>query len=836
MSPPLITESHQDSFSQNSFGDRYLYRVNREAFNKLGANAVFEAFFGKPLLAENTLHIIVGTDSGLLLRHLASGELASGTRYLFIELPEVLAVLQTEGLLDLLGDRAACVTVENWLEQARDFKINEYFYINNVEFWQSIAAREANVPEYTEVVWAIDAELNRLRWLGQTELGNETFSQCQMANLADNLIPATVLKNAFLDKTAILLAGGPSLDAAIPWIQEHRQQIVVLAVSRIARRLQQVGLKPDMVFSVDPTELSFDVSKEMLEFDDQVALIHSYHITPLLLGQWRGPTFYLGELLPWKSALNQVSLRAPGPTVTNTALSVAHALGFSRIILAGLDLCFNKDGHTHAQGSNERLAGPRFDLTGLQVKTNGGWMADTSPDFEQALKTLEAQAKMITGSGHCQLLNPSPDSAFIPHVAHLPLDQICLPEQNLEVGTILRTHGSSQNSNTRIHHIDKVLREIRKGIHNVRGIKELAIEALMHNEGIYVVDAVNPRASGRSKIKLDKVERQFNTRYRLFARLTKRLGIRDFIKVTRPFDDVELDAGNAKLLGAVYYEAYRDGAERLLNMLQNAEQKLLARMEEDRPEPDFGLLFARWRKDRQPGRGRVWRSRHPDMVMTAQTLAEFENLDGEYREVLTSTSSKHLQRAKQHASLAFAQKRARILLKNRQTQDLETLLANLAQHPEAEKAQQLQHLVNGYIAELQARFDDAISSFLQIIDAEPSPLLEDALVRVFLISVELQNLDNAGFALECLSQISPTYLPQYAEVLKLQQRPLDAIDVYNRYIQKFPEDVFVQLRLARLFFDLNILEPCQLLLSYIIERWPENLTARELQSQLTCNS
>jgi hypothetical protein len=79
-------------------------------------------------------------------------------------------------------------------------------------------------------------------------------------------------------------------------------------------------------------------------------------------------------------------------------------------------------------------------------------------------------------------------------------------------------------------------------------------------------------------------------------------------------------------------------------------------------------------------------------------------------------------------------------------------------------------------------------------------------------------------------------LPQYAEVLKLQQRPLDAIDVYNRYIQKFPEDVFVQLRLARLFFDLNILEPCQLLLSYIIERWPENLTARELQSQLTCNS
>ena len=829
---PIPDPDESLSFAENGFGDRYIYKVNREAFNKLGSHAVLEAFFGKPLFAEHTLHIIVGTDSGLLLRHLAAQELPSGSRYLFIELPEVLAALQTEGLLDLLGDRGAYVTAEHWVEQALAFKINEYFYINNVEFWQSIAAREANVPEYTEVVWSVDAELNRLRWLGMTDLGNEAFIHCQLANLADNLTPATILKNAFRGKTAVLLAGGPSLDATIPWILEHRQKLAVLAVSRIARRLRQVGLQPDMVFSVDPTELSFDVSKEMLEFDDHVALIHSYHITPLLLGQWRGPSFYLGELLPWKSDLNRASLNAPGPTVTNTALSVAHALGFSRIVLAGVDLCFSKEGHTHAQGSNERQVGPRFDLTGLQVKTNGGWMADTSPDFKQALLSLELQCKRITACGDCELINPSADSAFIADVSHRPLDQIALTDEVADTGLTLDRYRSAATPADRLRHIDKVLREIRKGIHNAKGIRQLAEEALEHNEGIYAVDADNPRASGRAKINLDKVERQLNTRYRLFARMTKKLGIRDFLKVTRPFDDEELDAESAKRLGAVYYEAYRDGAVRLLKLLDSTEQRLLARAEEEHAKPDFDLLVRQWRRDRQPGRGRVWRERHPEVTIDADHLVEFATLEDEFFQTQTTSGSKHLERAKQHSSLSSAQRRARILLKNRQLPELEGLLSNLAHHPEADQSPLLQHLVSGYAAELHGHYEEALSEFAAIIDAGPSVYLEDALVRIFLISVELQNLDNAGFALECLSQLTPSYLPQYAEILRLQDRPLDAIDMYTRYIQQFPEEVFVQLRLARLFLDLEIVDSCRMLLQHVLERWPENRSAAELNAIL----
>jgi hypothetical protein len=818
------TEPFDDSFAVNGFGDRYLYRINRESFNQLGSAAVFQAYFGERLFAEHTLHVVVGTDSGLLLRHIAGRGVATGSRYLFIEPEPVLERLQAEGLAGLLGEKGLCVAPEQWVTEAMAFKINEYFYINSVEFWQSLGARDANLAQYTELVWAVDAELARLHWLGVTALGNEAFIECQLANLADNLHPATLLKNAFRGRTALLLAGGPSLDEILPWAFEHRDRLVVMAVSRISRRLQQVGLVPDFVFSVDPTELSFDVSKEMLEFGDDVTLIHAYHVTPLLLGQWRGPSFYLGQLLPWKSPLNPVSLPHPGPTVTNTALAVGQALGFSRIVLGGVDLCFSRDGFTHAAGSNERKAGPRFDLTGLQVETNGGWMADTSPDFAQARINLEQQAMLLARLG-CELVNPSAASARVDRIRYCPLEELGPMGEPLDLRALLEPIRSRPVD--RHGHVDALLREIRRGIHNAKAIRDLAIDGLGHNLGIY--RTATGSEARRSKIRLDRVERQLNTRYRLFARLTKRLGIRDFLKVTRPFEDAEMDASDAQQLGAIYYEAYRDGAGRLLKLLEATEQRLLSRLAEDADSPDFPALFAQWRKDRQFGRGRVWRRRHPEYPLKEETRREFDDLDQAYREVLDATGSKHLERAKRHSSLAAAQTRARILLRNRQIAELRALGENLENHPEAERGLLHRHLVAACLAEAEGDYDRALQQLQPIIEAGPSPLLEDALMRVFLISLEVRHPGNAGFALQCLSQLSPVYQPKYAEILKLLNRPLEAVDAYNAYLLRFPQDLYAHLKAARLYLDMGAEDACALLVGHILQKWPDNATAREFQ-------
>lgn len=119
-------------FCVNVFGDEYIYDINREAFARIGSAAVFDGYFGAELFEEHRLNVVVGTDSGLLIRHILRKGLPKGTRYLFIEPPHVLAKLEEAGLLAEDHEEIACVSHDNWRMAAERFKITEYFYINGV--------------------------------------------------------------------------------------------------------------------------------------------------------------------------------------------------------------------------------------------------------------------------------------------------------------------------------------------------------------------------------------------------------------------------------------------------------------------------------------------------------------------------------------------------------------------------------------------------------------------------------------------------------------------------------------------------------------------------------
>jgi hypothetical protein len=826
-SPSLETEPSPHVFVQNNFGDRYLYTVNRAAFEKLGASAAFEACFGKDLFQEDKLYVIIGTDSGLLIRFIIRKGIPAGSRYLFIELPAVLDTLKRAEIIGDLPPECACVTFDVWLRQAREFKINEYYYIANVALYRSLGAQDAYLPEYTELAWQIDEQVTQLRWEVINHLGQESFITCQLANLAENLLPASLLKDKFRGRTAVLLAGGPSLDERLSWVEAHRTKLAVLAVSRVSRRLQQVGIVPDLVFSVDPTELSFDVSKEILEFSEEVTLIHANHVTPLLLGQWRGAKFYLGTLLPWKSSLNPKSLPHPGPTVTNTALAVAHALGFTKIVLGGVDLCFSPEGYTHAKGSNEQLAGPRFDLTSLQVETNDGQLANTTHDFACAIHTLAHQLKTITAQG-TEIINPSGRSAKIEGIVYRPIDEIALPRSDLDVQDVIAQTVRPITPGLRREHLRKTLNEVNNAIYRIEGIKQLASEALECNAKMYGEDGLIRDVAQKSRS--DKIEKELNRKYKHFSRLTKIFGIRDFLKITRPFEREEMDAETAKALGNTYYEVYCDGADRLLKQLKRARERLEARQEEEKADPDLTVLFDRWQTDRQYRRARMWLAAHPSAAERLSPIqrSEFERFEHLYLETLQNTETRHLRRAKSHSDLAAARKRARILFSKRETQELGNLLAALAEHPNTIEAEPYRQLATGYLAQLNEDYETALNAYHEIIQGMESPLLEDALLQIALISLEIDHLDNAKSAFECLAQLSPTYLPQYAELLRISGYPMEAIGAYSDYLLKFQDDVYVQIKLAKLYCDLGSREAAKLMLDHIIAKNPTSESAATL--------
>mgnify|MGYP000698081664 CR=1 FL=1 len=94
-----IKDLPKGTLKTNLFNERFLYEVNRDSFSKISASAIFDEEFKKILFHEDSLYIIIGTDSGLLPQYIQQYGVPAGTHYLFVELPEIITQLNQHKLL-----------------------------------------------------------------------------------------------------------------------------------------------------------------------------------------------------------------------------------------------------------------------------------------------------------------------------------------------------------------------------------------------------------------------------------------------------------------------------------------------------------------------------------------------------------------------------------------------------------------------------------------------------------------------------------------------------------------------------------------------------------------
>jgi tetratricopeptide (TPR) repeat protein len=79
------------------------------------------------------------------------------------------------------------------------------------------------------------------------------------------------------------------------------------------------------------------------------------------------------------------------------------------------------------------------------------------------------------------------------------------------------------------------------------------------------------------------------------------------------------------------------------------------------------------------------------------------------------------------------------------------------------------------------------------------PSVEFLLHRVSKVAITIKDYDNALHALDTLSSsFSPSYTPQYAEMLYLVGRKEESLNRYEQYIGQFPDDIDTIFRLADL--------------------------------------
>ncbi len=68
------------SFSVTPLGESYIEELNRTDFVKMKSSEFFSRMPDFDLMAENTLYLVIGSDSGLLIPYLLSRPLGLGSR------------------------------------------------------------------------------------------------------------------------------------------------------------------------------------------------------------------------------------------------------------------------------------------------------------------------------------------------------------------------------------------------------------------------------------------------------------------------------------------------------------------------------------------------------------------------------------------------------------------------------------------------------------------------------------------------------------------------------------------------------------------------------------
>lgn len=833
-----MIEPSSAQFLSNRFGDEYLYEVNRGGFDRLGAHTVFEGEFGSKLRETDHLYLIIGTDSGLLPAWLLAGGIPEGSRYLFIELPQVLEALGER--LDRLREhpRLAICTPDAWQELDEDFQFGDYACLEAIAVSASIAAQDAYLPDYRPLLQDVQQYVETFTWKVAYQLGNQVFVRTHIENLAENRVPAVVFKDSFAGRTAVVLGGGPSLDDLLPWVIDNRERLIVIAVSRICRRLLEAELQPDIVVSIDPHPVSFDVSKELLRLDDKVLLMTAYHVSPLLLAQWHGPTTYFGPRYPWKTKANPDNLPNQGPTVTNTALAMAVELGCRTVILGGVDLCYSKEGHTHALGSNERQAGPLLGAEDVQVETNGGWLADTNHAFAQAVENIAGQAAAALERG-CTLINSAAAACRIPNVDYCPIEQLPLPEPGTAVSDTVAALLPADARRDRLRHYQEVKQELARINGRLRSMAQLALDALDCNDGLFGRNGKT--ADFKYKKRMDKIERKLDHDYKDLAPLIKNFGARTFLRLVRPHKDKEWSEEEIERWGRAYYESYKLSADLLLDIVEQAQQRLDARLEELAATPDVERLSAQWLQDNTPGRAKILLAEHPLDGFSGAARVRLDRLLEDFEDTLSNRDTQQARWCAEKYTLAPVRSRLALLFQRQDQAALSQIAAELAQQS-GQEAEELALLARGYLHELAGEPEQALGQLQRIVDSAAdalrpeaqyaNPRLEDALRHMCSITLQQGDPQSTLMVLDALTMLAPNYAPQYAELLRLTGQLQAAADVYTNYLQRTPGDMATLLRLGKLYQEAGAMESARWAYRHILEQDPENRSARQLLDEM----
>lgn len=295
-----------------------------------------------------------------------------------------------------------------------------------------------------------------------------------------------LFQNCLKDKTALVLAAGPSLDDHRKEIKKMSSDVVLICVDSAVNYCSQLNIKPDFIITVDPQfynsrHLDFLYSGDI--FSDSVLIAESSTCSRSIR-RYNGfisigaSFFPMGQYFDKKLGIKK-KLGAGG-SVATSAWDFARFLGCSSIIMGGLDLGYINN-HTHYKGSyfenavyasNSRCS--TMDSLNLKITQNGDPMkvVDFNGNFLKSDRRLnvyqwwfENQCEMYS---HISTYSLDKRSTFIK--GFKTFDQLPevngINEKSKIIQALLVNTFSNKNINSNFNELISVLKKLKNDCTN----------------------------------------------------------------------------------------------------------------------------------------------------------------------------------------------------------------------------------------------------------------------------------------------------------------------------------------------------------------------------------
>ncbi|MCT4784383.1 6-hydroxymethylpterin diphosphokinase MptE-like protein, partial [Exiguobacterium himgiriensis] len=186
----------------------------------------------------------------------------------------------------------------------------------------------------------------------------------------DRIITIDSLKHQYKGSHALMIAGGPSLEDAIPYLQQAQHAYYIIAIGQTVKVLFDHEIRPDFVISIDAGEANAHFFQD-IELD--MPLVYSLQVNHQI------PKRANGLLIPYADAqLTQDLLTfsktvfSTYPTVALAAVAFANYLDFDSIGLIGQDLALREGEYYSASVKEVSSTDGQFNKTLYDIPLNNG--------------------------------------------------------------------------------------------------------------------------------------------------------------------------------------------------------------------------------------------------------------------------------------------------------------------------------------------------------------------------------------------------------------------------------------------------------------------------------